>query len=264
MMLKGKTAVVYGAGGAIGSAVARAFAREGARVFLTARTRAKVDAFAKEIVASGGAAEAAAVDALDEPAIEQHLDAVTKATGSVDISFNAIGIPQEGIQGIPLVELAVERFSLPIATYTRAHFLTARAAARRMVRQGRSGVIMMHTPEPARIGAPLVGGMGPAWSALESLSRSLSAELAAQGVRTVVLRSTGITETGTIDVVFGAHAKALGISRDQFAKMIESMTHTKRSTTMTELTNVAVFMASDRASGLTGTVANLTAGETVD
>lgn len=264
MMLEKKTAVVYGAGGAVGSAVVRAFAREGARVFLTGRTLAKVDAVAKEIVASGGVAEAVQVDALDEDAVEKHLDAVTKKAGGIDISFNAIGIPQHGMQGIPLADLPVEAFSLPIATYTRSHFLTARAAARRMVQNKRPGVILMHTPEPARIGAPLVGGMGPAWAALEGLSRSLSAEFAAYGVRAVCLRSTGITETATIDVVFGAHAKALGITREQFQRMIEGMTHTRRSTTMTELTDVAVFMASDRARGLTGTVANLTGGETVD
>src|SRR5262249_6081090 len=168
------------------------------------------------------------------------------------ISFNAIGIPQEGIQGIPLAELPVENFGLPITTYTRAHFITARAAARRMVKN-RSGVILMHTPEPARVGAPLVGGMGPAWAALEGLCRGLSAELGASGIRVVCVRSTGIPETATIDVVFGAHAKALGIPRPEFQKFIEGMTHTKRSTTLAEFTNVAAFMVSDLASGMTGT-----------
>jgi enoyl-[acyl-carrier-protein] reductase (NADH) len=128
----------------------------------------------------------------------------------------------------------------------------------------RSGVILMHTPEPARVGAALVGGMGPAWAALESLTRSLSAEFASRGVRAVGLRSTGITETATIDVVFDLHAKAMGITREQFQALIESMTHARRSTTLAELTNAAVFLASDLASGMTGTVANLTLGEVVD
>ena len=264
MLLENKTAVIYGAAGAIGRAVARAFADEGARVFLTGRNLAKVDAVAKEIIGAGGVAHAAQVDALDERAVEAHLAAVVDdARGGIDISFNAIGIPQQDIQGIPLINLPVESFVLPIVTYTKAHFLTARAAARRMVEK-HAGVILMHTPEPARLGAPLVGGMGPAWAAMEGLSRSLSAELAAQGVRAVCLRSTGIPETETIGVVFGLHAKAIGIPREAFQALMESMSHTRRSTTLAELTNVAVLMACDRASAMTGTVANLTGGKVVD
>jgi len=148
-----------------------------------------------------------------------------------------------------MASLPVESFALPITTYLRSHFLTARAAARRMIEK-RSGAILMHTPEPARLGAPLVGGMGPAWAALEALTRSLSAALAAHGERAACLRSTGLPETGTIDVVFGLHSKALGIDRKQFLAMIESRTHRRRSTSLAELADVAVFLASDRASGL--------------
>src|SRR5262245_20559872 len=149
MMLKNKVAVIYGAGGAIGGAVARAFAREGAKLFLTGRHRAPVEAVAKEVGAAGEAAETAEVDALDEQAVDRHLQCVIDKAGRVDVSFNAIGIRQTTLQGVPLVELAVEKFSLPIATYTRSYFLTARLAARRMVAQ-RSGVIMTLTSIPSR------------------------------------------------------------------------------------------------------------------
>ena len=264
LLLRSKNAVVYGAGGAIGGAIARAFAREGAKVFLTGRTLANVEQVAKVIISSGGSAETAQVDALDETAVEKHLGDVIRKNGGIDVSFNAIGLtPQQGIQGIPLTELSVDSFFLPIATYTRAHFVTARAAARRMVER-RTGVILMHTPSPARLGAPLVGGMGPAWAAMEALSRSLSAEFGPHGVRAVCLRTTGIPETATIDVVFGLHAKAHGITRQQFQSMMEGMTHRRRSTTLSELANVAAFVASDRASAMTGTVANLTGGMIVD
>src|SRR5262249_56676460 len=103
-----------------------------------------------------------------------------------------------GMQGSPLLELSAEAFMRPVSHYLRSSFLTARAAARRMRPRG-SGVILMHTPEPARLGLPLVGGMAPAWAAMEALTRSLSAELASQGIRAVCLRSTGLPETGTID-----------------------------------------------------------------
>jgi NAD(P)-dependent dehydrogenase (short-subunit alcohol dehydrogenase family) len=268
MLLKDKVAVVHGAAGAVGSAVARAFAREGARVFLAGRTLASVDRLAREIVREGGQAEAAEVDALDERAVEAHATAVATKGGRIDAAFNAVGIAATEVeakrmQGTPFVELPLDAFATPIATYTRAHFVIARAAARRMVER-RSGVILVHTPEPARIGGPLLGGMAPAWAALEAMTRSLSAELAPHGVRAVGLRTTGLPETATIDVIFGIHAKALGIGRDQFRGFVEGMTHTKRSTTLADLAAAAVFLASDRGRGMTGTVANLTGGLIVD
>ena len=230
MLLTNKVVVVYGAGGAVGSVVARAFAAEGARVFATGRRLEPVERVVNDIVCAGGVAEAAQLNALDESGVERHLDAVIERAGRVDVSFNAIGIPQHGIQGIPLTDLSVESFALPVTTYAKSQFITARAAARRMATQ-RSGVILMHTPEPARLGAPLVGGMGPAWAAMESLSRGLSAELASVGVRAIVLRTTGLPETATIDVVFDLHATAAGLTRPQFLSMVEGMTHRRRSTT---------------------------------
>jgi NAD(P)-dependent dehydrogenase (short-subunit alcohol dehydrogenase family) len=264
MILKNKNAVIYGAGGAIGSAVAQAFAREGARVFLTGRNLASVAATAKDIGAAGGVAETAQVDALDEHAVEEHIGAVVKQAGTIDISFNAITpVPQPGTQGIPIAQLPVESFTAPITAYMRSYFLTARAAARRMV-ENRSGVILIHTPEPARLGAPLVGGMGSAWAAMEAFNRNLSAEFGSYGIRAVCIRSTGLPETHTIEVVFGLHAKAMGIPQEQFLQFVEGMTHRKRSSTLAEVANTAVFLASDKASGITGTVANLTGGMIVD
>src|SRR5580765_2540712 len=118
MILQDKVAVIYGAGGAIGGAVARAFAAEGASVFLTGRLRAPVQAVAKDIVSAGGSAEAAEVDALDEKAVDKHLQSVIDKAGRVDISFNAVGIPDTKILGVPLIELDVEHYLLPVMAYT--------------------------------------------------------------------------------------------------------------------------------------------------
>jgi len=263
MLLEHKNAIIYGAGGAVGGAIARVFAREGAKVFLTGRHLETVDIVANDIYQGGGVAETAQVDALDEESVEKHIGEVANKAGTIDISFNAIGIHQQGIQGIALAQLSLDSFALPIMTYTRAQFLTARAAARRMVAK-RSGVILMHTPEPARLGTPLVGGMAPAWAAMEAFSRCLSAELGSQGIRAICLRSTGIPETAAFNVVLGLHAKAMGITQQQFQSLVESMSHRRRSTTLLELANVAAFMASDQARAMTGTVANLTGGIIVD
>lgn len=263
MLLDNKNAVIYGAAGAIGAEVARTFAREGARVFLTGRNAEALDAVANEIANVGGAAETAVVNALDEQAIEGHADAVVQKAGSLDISFNAISVPQEGIQGTPLVELSAANFSLPVNTYATSHFLTTRAAARRMLQKG-SGVIVTLTATPARLAAPLTGGMAPSWAAIEALTRALSAELGPHGIRAVCLRPDGIPETSTIDVVFGQHAKAIGISVAEFQAMMDGLTHRKRAATLAEVANVAAFIASDQASAITGTVINLSGGAITD
>ena len=161
MMLKDKVAVIYGAGGAIGGAVARGLAAEGARLFLTGRHRAAVEAVAKDIVSADGSAEVAEVDVLDEQAVDRYLRYVAGQAGRIDISFDAIGIPGLPILGVPVTELDVEAFSLPVRTYTTSYFVTARLAARHMV-PNRAGVIMTVTALPARKGTPLNGGYGPA------------------------------------------------------------------------------------------------------
>ncbi len=196
-MLNDKVAVVYGAGGEIGSAVSRAFAREGARLFLAGRRHKTVEAVAKDVDAAGGSAEAAEFDALDEQRVDEHLKSVIDAAGRVDISFDAVGIPNTKILGVPLVDLDVEQFSLPIASYTMSYFLTARLAARRMI-PNRSGVIMTVTALHSRTGIPLVGGYGPAVATKETLTRDLSAELAPYGIRVVGLRPQAMPETRTI------------------------------------------------------------------
>ena len=263
MMLKNKVAVIYGAGGAIGGAVARAFAREGARLFLTGRKRAPVEVVAKHIIGAGGSAEGAEVDALDEQAVDKHLQSVIDKAGRVDISFNAVGIPGTKILGVPLVELDVEQFSLPITTYATSYFLIARLAARRMV-ANKSGVIMTVTALHSRIGIPLVGGYGPIQAAKESLTRSLSAELAPHGIRVVGLRPQGMTETRTIRDAYEPRKKASGMTWEQWQAMLASRTHPQRLMTLEEMANVAVFMASDKASGMTGTTVNLTMGSLDD
>jgi NAD(P)-dependent dehydrogenase (short-subunit alcohol dehydrogenase family) len=260
MLLKDKVAVLYGAGGDIGGAVARAFAREGARLYLTGHHLAPVEAVAKDVVAAGGAAEAAEIDALDEHAIDTHLQSVTDRAGHLDISFNAIGTR---ILYVPLVELDLERFSLPITTHTRSYFLTARLAARHMLPK-KSGVIMTVTALHSRTGIPLVGGFGPAQAAKEALTRDLSAELAPQGIRVVGLRPQGIPETRAIKSGFERLAKAVGMTWDQFQEQLAATTHPRRLSTLAELANAAVFMASDQASGMTATTVNLTMGSLDD
>jgi NAD(P)-dependent dehydrogenase (short-subunit alcohol dehydrogenase family) len=263
MMLRDKVAVIYGAGGAIGGAVASAFAAEGARLFLTGRRRVPVEAVATDIVSAGGSAEAAEVDALDEQAVDRHLRSVIDKAGRVDISFDAVGIPATNLLGVPLVELGLEQFSLPITTYTTSYFLTARLTARHMI-PNRSGVIMTVTTLQSRTGFPTAGGFGPAMAAKEALTRELSVELAPHGIRVVGLRPQGIPGTDALEEAFEPRAKASGMTMEQFQELGASRTHTRRLSTLAELASTAVLMASDKASGMTGTTVNLSMGSLDD
>lgn len=199
------------------------------------------------------------MDAFDEKAIDQHLQAVVDKAGRVDISFNAISIAPAKILGAPLVDMDAEKFQLAITGYTRSYFLTARLAARRMLKE-KSGVIMTITALPARRGSRNNGGYGAAQGAKEALTRDLSAELAPHGIRVVSLRPHGITETETMRQVYEVNAKEPGLSWEQFKAFLDTNTHRGRATDLQEVANMAVFIASDRAGAMTGTALNLTLG----
>jgi NAD(P)-dependent dehydrogenase (short-subunit alcohol dehydrogenase family) len=260
VLLEDKHAVVYGGGGSIGGAVARAFAREGAKVYLAGRTPATLDVVAEQIAASGGAAETAQVDALDEVAVDRHADAVAEKAGGIDVSFNAIG--HGDVHGAPLTEMPFDDFVRPISTAMRAQFLTTRAAARHMVGR-RSGVILAITAATARMTIPHVGGTGVTFDAIESLCRQWACELGAQGIRVVWLQTTGIPEaladTGERFPDYGMRG-GKGMTREEIIAWLQGKTMLDRLTSLTEVGNAAAFIASDRASAMTASGANITCG----
>jgi 3-oxoacyl-[acyl-carrier protein] reductase len=260
MLLEKKNAVIYGAG-PVGSAVARSFAKEGARVFLAGRSLSSLDAVAAEISAAGGEAETAEVDALDEKAVDAHADAVAERAGGIDVSFNAIG--HGDVHGPPLLEMSFEDFSRPIMTGIKGHFLTARASARHMVER-RSGVIMSITATTARLAIPNVGGTGVTFDAIESLSRQLASELGPYGVRVVWLRTTGLPEALRGEVFPDYGTGSGGMTRQQLVAWLQSKTMLNRLTSLAEVANTAAFIASDHASAMTASAANLTCGSVPD
>lgn len=191
-LLDGKNAIIYGGGGGIGGGVARTFAREGARVFLVGRSRDKLDAVAREIMASGGSAESAVLDALDEQAVDEHVRGVVAKAGSVDVSFNLIS--RGDVQGTPLVEMTTDDLLRAVVNGLRSNFLTARAAGRYMTEQG-SGVIL-HLNSASGAGAMAgMGSTGPADAATEAFMRYLAAEVGAHGVRVYGIWTAGVADT---------------------------------------------------------------------
>lgn len=249
MLLQNKVAVIYGAGGPIGGAVGRAFAREGARVFLAGRTRAKLDEVAEDIRSTGDVAHTAVVNALDERAVEDYVDAVVRQTGHVDVSFNLISYAD--VQK-PLMEITVDELLQPILTATRSQFVTTRAAARHMVRRG-SGVILAFGGGGAQT-LPGLGGFKVALDAVEGLRRQWACELGRQGIRVVTLKSGGIPES-IPDGMPGA---------PEIAESIRQRTLLGRAATLDDVGHVAAFVASDRARSMTATEINISSGALID
>jgi NAD(P)-dependent dehydrogenase (short-subunit alcohol dehydrogenase family) len=249
MLLENKVAVIYGGGGSIGSAVARAFAREGARVFLAGRTREKLDKVANEIRSKGGVADTAVVDALDEQAVNNYVDAIVGQAAYLDISFNVIGL---GDVQQPLTEISVADFLQPITNAMRTQFLTTRAAARHMVKR-QTGVIL-HFGGGGPQTLPGLGGFKIALDAIEGLRRQWALELGAQGIRVLTLKTGGIPETISDDFP----------QKDEIAAEIQRTTLLNRTATLADVGNVAAFVASDQARTMTSTEVNISCGAIVD
>jgi 3-oxoacyl-[acyl-carrier protein] reductase len=251
VLLDGKNAVIYGAAGSIGGAVARAFAREGARAYLAGRDPEALAELASEIRSAGGAADTAVLDALDESSVDAHADAIAADGGGIDISFNAISHPSE--HWTPIHEMELDDFVEEVRVAVSTTFLTARAAARHMVRQ-ESGVILVFGGTGPPLRDYYIGGTQVALGAIDLMRRQLAVELGPHGIRVVTLRTGGIPES----IPDSSPARA------DVERMIVSDTLLGRAATLEDVGNVAAFVASDRARTMTGATANISCGALLD
>ena len=261
-MLENKTALIYGGGGAIGGAVARAFADAGARVYLAGRSRDRLEAVAKDIGDAVGVAE---VDALDERAVAEHADAVAAEAGGIDIALNAVSFVVENTA--PLAELAVDEFMYSIDSYLRTNLITAKAVARQMTAGG-SGTILTLSTAASTFGRIGNLGYGTTCAAIEAMTQRLAVELGPSGVRAVCLRPTGIQDAPAAGSFTGEQfaplAAAAGVSVEQMlAQWGQDQTLLGRLPTLAQVADTAVFLASDRAAAITGAVVDLTCGNAV-
>jgi len=263
-ILQDKHAVVFGAGGTIGAAVAKQLAAEGADVFLSGRTKSNVEAVAREITAAEGRAHPAVVDALDEAAVEEYIDDIVGHSRRLDVVFNAVGaLVHEYGNGKHAVDLSVEEFMVPLTRFVKSEFITARAAARRMVQQ-RSGVIIFLTGSPARGHVEGATAIGTAFGAIETFMENLAFEVGPAGVRSVCLRITANTDSRSIEDVMNAVAAKTGATKDQLITGIASMNFLKVPSSIADTARAVAFLASDKARLFTGTVVNSSAGAALD
>lgn len=264
-LLADKVAVVYGAGGAIGGACARVFAREGARVYLAGRTRARLESAAHDITAAGGHADVEALDVCDESAVRSHADRVAAEAGRIDVMLNAVGITH--VQGKSFLDTTLAEFETPISATARSQFIPAQAVARHMARQNRGVLIMLTTPGGRLAGKGFLAN-GVFSAATEAFSRLLAAELGSQGIRTVTLRPDVIPDAVELShskEVFEGFARQLGVSvQDMIAEHGRKATLLGRLPRLAEVAECAAFVASDRAGPMTGNIANLTCGSLIE
>jgi 3-oxoacyl-[acyl-carrier protein] reductase len=244
MLLKDKIAVVYGAGGAVGSAVARAYAREGAYVHLIGRSHTSLDETAQRIGADGGSAEVTTLDVLDQDAVEHHAASVAASNG-IDICFNATA--NDDLQGTLLLDLDFADFLRPVIKSVTAHHHIATATGRQMTRRG-SGVILVMAG--GREAIPRLGGAHVAWTALVGLCRQLAAEFGPHGIRVNWLLSPGSTPAENV------------VSEDT-APEAEALLPRHRPS-YEEVANIATFAASDWARTMTASELNFTGGVVID
>ncbi|MFG1625327.1 SDR family NAD(P)-dependent oxidoreductase [Kribbella sp. NPDC049227] len=261
MLLADKVAVIYGGGGAVGGAVARAFAREGARLFLAGRTLTHLEAVAGDVADAGGSVDVAQVDALDADAVARHAARVVETAGRLDVSFTLIGYGDA--QGAPLLEMKRERFVEPISTAMQAHFITATAAGRYMAEAG-SGVILALTAQAGRVPYVNTGSFGVINAAIEGLCRQLAAELGPHGVRVACLRSGGSPDTPGVEEAWARHAENAGVPKEEWWATMAGKTALRRLPMLADVANAAVLLASDHATAITAEVTNVTCGELFD
>ena len=244
MLLENRHAVVYGGGGAIGGAVARAFAREGATVHLAGRTMATLRKVADDIRAAGGAAEAARGRRVRRGAVDEHAAAVAAGGGSLDVSVNVISHPDH--IGTPVLEMGYEDFEEPVTRRLRTMWITSRAAARHMVAQG-SGVILTY----GGYGDPVAnyGGFQVSFGAVEALRRTLARELGPRhpGDHAADRRHPRGHRRTRRPATPSRRASPTGPCWDGRPRLAD-------------VGNAAVFAASDWSRALTGTKLNITCG----
>jgi len=261
MLLEGKTAVVYGGSGAVGGAVAKAFAREGAMVVLAARKTEGLEGVAEEIREHGGRAAIRPVDATDKDAVEAHLEEVVKSIGAVKVMFNAIDWGDT--QGQAIVEMDFERFFRPVRGGLTTWFHTGTAVAQHMAENG-GGAIVGITANAGRQAFAMTGGFSVACAAVEHFLRQLAVENGPKGVRACWVRSPGSPDAPGVREAWKLRADEWGMSFEEVHELFAKDTPLRRITPLAQIANAAVMLASDYAAGMTATAANATGGAQVD
>jgi NAD(P)-dependent dehydrogenase (short-subunit alcohol dehydrogenase family) len=258
MRLADRTAFVTGGGRGIGRAVALAFAREGARVFVVARTTAEVESVAEEIRAGrgDGAAAHAACDVSDPRSIESAFDAAREfyAGEGPDILVNNAGIAESS----KFAETSDEFWQRHLGVNLSGTFYCMRAALPSMVKRGWGRIINVASIA-GKTGAPYIAAYSASKHGVIGLTRSAALEVASKGV-TVNAVCPGYVDTQmTTRAVESIEAKT-GRSAADSLEAIKRMSPQNRLVTPEEVAALALLLASDEGRGITGQAINVDGG----
>ena len=257
MLLKDKTALIFAATGAIGSAVARRLAAEGARVFISGRNPDALQLLARELDARWQV-----VDATNEGDVRAYIERFGDNATDVDIVFNAIGPrPLEADYATPSTEMPFENFMLPLKMIVGSQFLTARTAVRHMAKR-HSGAIVTLSASLSGMFVPFMSGITAACGAVEAMTRTLAAEFGPAGVRVNCVRAAGMPETRTIRETVARMSRTTGRT-SQEAEQRTVANVLQRPVRVDETARTVAYVASDYASGVVGQVINVCAGAIV-
>ncbi len=256
-LLQGKNAIIFGANGALGAKVAKAFEESGASVYLSDINPRKT--------ASSTNAEIRKVDTLNEKEVNEYFSWFEREDIAVDIVINlSASNPAEYNHGKPALEVSLEQFLIPLKTTTANQFVTAKAAFPIMAKQ-KSGVIIFITSTLAKVGSAWCTALTASHAATEGLVRSLASEWGPEGVRVIGLRSEAMPDSPTIDYTFKTMGANIGLSRDEMQEFVEQQkTALKRLPSTKETAEAIVLAASSLAGYMTGTTLNHSGGHILD
>lgn len=256
MLLRNQVALITGSGRGIGRAIAHLFAKEGAAVFLTARTEAQLTAVVQEIVGCGGRAAQLVAD-LNRPAdCERVVQAARAQFGPISILVN-----NAGHYGpvLPVEEYPLEEFDKVVAVHLRAAFLLSKLALPAMYER-RHGVILNISSISAKAAYSWGSAYAAAKAGLLGLTRVIAAEAARRGVRVNALCPGPVTETVMSNDLGAELARRLGVNpEEQRAGFLSSLLQ-GRGQTAAEIAEAALFLCSNKSSAITGQAINVDGG----
>ncbi|WP_370677944.1 SDR family NAD(P)-dependent oxidoreductase [Pleomorphomonas sp. PLEO] len=261
MLLSGKRIVIMGGSGAIGTAMAKAFAVEGAKVYLGARGSHGLAAAAEAVRSTGGIAEAFSVDCLDEDATRRAVEALAERLDEIDVAINATSFMHD--QGTFIDGLDLDTFMSPIDNFLRSLFNSTKAVVPYMGKS-RQGVILTLSTPAGRAATPGHLGYSVTCAGVEAFSRVLAAELGMRNIRVVCLGPHAISDApqaGSYTAeLFAPKAEAMGLSVEQWLGGGAQSTLLGRLPTLDDVAQTAAFLVSDKARSMTAAYVNLTAG----
>jgi NAD(P)-dependent dehydrogenase (short-subunit alcohol dehydrogenase family) len=240
--LQDKVAIVTGASSGIGCATAKLFAREGARVVVTARRQAELDSLVSEIEAAGGSAVAMTGDIREETLAEALVHAAVERFGGLDIAFNNAGTIGETV---PISDISLASLRETLETNLVSAFLGAKHQVPAMLARGGGSLLFTSTFVGYTAGMPGMAAYAGSKAGLIGLARVLAAELGAKGIRVNAVLPGGTDTPMSITNAPGAGPEVLAF--------VEGLHALKRMAAPEEIAKAVLFLASDAASFVTGT-----------